>query len=411
MMNILQRVAFRMANALARSAVGRSWVGNLFRLPQTYSARHAETLPAVGAAVRGIAKRLAKLPLDCYRVESDGTERLIPPTDPLANLVGRRWSAHTTRQDGLMHFMRSVLLYGAGGVLVERQGSTPVALHPVDPNGLRREQVGIMRRYYVCLDGRVQTEVPRDDLIFLPFFPPDDGVTDRSPLATHWEAIRAALAATMFAATYFHRGAIPGLIFLAKATLGAKISKVNREFWKVEDEMRRKGHRSMVAPPGYTAMNAGSNAADADLRGARELGVQEVARIYDVPPMLILQDHSRSTYSNIQDAREELAETLEGWANRVSAEISNIIWPKGDYLCRLDTTRLALERFSMRMKAYRDGRDAGVLSANDCRTLEDMEPSEQDGADDLLLDGSPGVTIQASDARNGAVPHNRIGAA
>ena len=38
--------------------------------------------------------------------------------------------------------------------------------------------------------------------------------------------------------------------------------------------------------------------------------------------------------------------------------------------------------FSMRMKAYRDGRDAGVLTANDCRTLEDMEPSEQDGADE-----------------------------
>ena len=396
-MNILQRATARIGSALLRSSVGASWVDriDMSRVPESFSARYAMALPAVGAVVRGIAKRVAKLPMHVYDVRRDGSEEMVAPTDEQVMLVTKRWSAHTTRQDGVMHWLRAVLSHGKGAVYVEREGVKPVGLHPVNPLQVTRQQVGMRRIYSVSLDGMTQREVERDDLLFLPFFPPEDGVTDQSPLAEHWDAIRAALAATVFASHYYGKGAVPGLLYTSEGRGLRDVKKSTRDMWEVEDEMRRKQRRSMIAPPGYTPHAIGGNAQESDVQGARLWGVQDTARIYDVPAQTIPGDHSRSTYSNYFEARLDLAETLEGWADRIAAEITNIIWPGGTRVVRFDTSRLALERFSIRMQAYRNGREAGVLTANDCRVMEQMEPSEQEGADELLLSPPASVNIQA----------------
>lgn len=397
-MNVLQRMArWITRSAMQGGAVGAAWLDNIRGMqdvPVSFSASHAESLPAIGSAVRGLAKRVARLPLQVYHAMPDGTLGDLDVSSPLAHLVTRRWSAFTTRQDGLMHFMRSVLLHGKGAVYVERSASgDPVALHPVDPNGLTRQQSGNERVFQIQVGQNILV-VPREDLIFLPFFPPDDGVTDRSPLSIHWPAIRAALTPTSFASWFYKKGATPSLLYTSEAT-GGDIKRTNRELWEVENIMREKNHRSMVAPGGYNVQQVGSNARDADVVPAREFGVQEVGRIYDYPPQF-LQDFSRATYQNIQGAREELAETVTGWTDRVAAEISNIFWPLGDFVVRFDTSTLALERFSVRMRAYRDARDAGVLTPNEARKIEGMEESNQEGADDLLLDGPQRVMLEAT---------------
>lgn len=399
-MNILRRAAFRVGLALTRSGViGSSWLDSIRAMqdvPDRFSPKHAASLPAVGAAVRGISKRVARLPMTVHRMEPDGTLGDIDATSPLAHLVTRRWSTYTTRQDGLMHFMRSVLLYGKGGVWIERTPSgIPVALHPVNPEGLVRTQAGMERLFQIQVGANVQ-QVDRQDLIFLPFFPPTDGVTDVSPLAEHWPAIRAALMPTSWASWFFKKGATPTLLYTTEVG-GGDTKRTNRELWEVENIMREKNHRSMVAPGGYKAQDVGSNARDAEVNESREFGVQETSRIYDYPPPF-LQDFSRATYQNIQGAREELAETVTGWTDRVAAEFSNIVWPEGDYAVAFDTSTLGLERFSVRMRAYRDAREAGVLTPNESRRIEGYEDSDQEGANDLLLSDRQRVMIEAMGA-------------
>ena len=399
----------RLRRLFTRSGgIGRKWlVGHESGgLPEHFSAYHAAKLPAVGAATRGIAKRVAALPLSVYEVRRDGTEELVDATDPEAHLVTRRWSAHTTRQDGVMHLLRSVLLDGRGAALVQRAspGGPAEALLPLDPAQVQREKVGARRVYRVSFDGVGQVEVERDDLIFLTFFPPADGVSDVSPLSEHWDAIRAALGALVWTGHFFDRGATPKLLYSPDGDV-RDVGKETRALWRLENEMRLRGHRSMTLPKGYQPVSIGTNALDANVQGSLTFGVQDVARIYEVPPPF-LGDLSRATYSNIQEAREELAETLEGWAGRLAAEISNIMWPLGNRLVRFDTSRLALERYSVRMKAYRDGRQAGVLTPNEARRMEQLPESEQEGADDLTLDAAPTmVEVEARGVENRILEH------
>ena len=153
----------------------------------------------MSAAVDVVSRRLAALPLNVYDVRRDGSEAMVSPTDPEANVLARRWSAHTTALDGIQHFVESVMVDGYGAALVERangadqyeapQTGRLVAIHPLDPAGVNRHQVGRQLVYNARIHNSSH-RVARDNIFFLPFKRPMDGVTDESPLARHWTAIR-----------------------------------------------------------------------------------------------------------------------------------------------------------------------------------------------------------------------------
>ena len=106
----------------------------------------------------------------------------------------------------------------------------------------------------------------------------------------------------------------------------------------------------------------------------------------------MLQDLSRGTYSNFAQARQGLAETLELWAARLAAEISNVLWPGGSRVVRFDTSLAMREPFALRMQGYRTGIEGRILTPNEARVMEGLPPSEQDGSDDLQL-AQPAIMV------------------
>ena len=136
--------------------------------------------------------------------------------------------------------------------------------------------------------------------------------------------------------------------------------------------MRRHQRRSMTIPPKWKPHQLGGNASDANAENAVNVGVQEVARIYDIPP-LMLQDLSRGgPTANFAQARQGLAETLELWATRLAAEISNVLWPGGSRVVRFDTSLAMREPFALRMQGYRTGIEGRILTPNEARFMEGL---------------------------------------
>ena len=279
------------------------------------------------------------------------------------------------------------MLHGRAAAYIERGPlNRPVSIDPLPSTGINRELIGGSLKYKAVLKVSLES-VDRDNLFFLPFKRPDDGVTDESPLARHWPAVRAALSATMFEAWYFDRGAMPSSVFtLADTKTKIELEKEMAALWRAEDKMRAKGRRSMVVPPGWQSQKMGGNPEEAKLTETRTFGVQEIARIYGIPPLL-LQDLSRGTYSNFSQARHGLGEVLEHWAVRVASEFSSILWPAGSRICRFDTSLAVRESFNERLKGYELGIRGGIMTPNEARALEGWEASEQEGADALQIGG------------------------
>ena len=388
----------RIASWFARSSFdAKKWFVPKFgnQVGETFSVAESRMLTAVAAAIGCISWRIATMPLRVYDVRSRLGEVEAAPDDPEVLLVTKRWSHHMSAVDGLQHFVGSVLLHGVGGALVRRGPMNEIAaIQALDPRGISRKRTG-SEIVYTIQDGAEQKPVLRDELLFLAFATPDDGVSDKSPLDHHWPAIRAALAATNFSGWYFDRGAIPSTAWVRTEDGGdpGDLAKESAAFWRHEDTMRREGRRSFLAPTGWSPKAIGGNPQETQLTAQRAYGVQEVARIYDIPPLL-LQDLSNSTYSNFRQARFALGELLEQWAIRVAAEFSNVLWPGGARVCRFDTSMAIREPFQQRAQGYKTMREAGVLTQNECRELEGMPQSDEEGADLLKPTLAPQMIMQ-----------------
>lgn len=341
--------------------------------PRMFSVPNAELLPAVPAAVNRIAGRVAALPMT---VTEDGE----PVDDDEARMVTSRWRSHLPANEGVRYWMRSILLHGYGGVRVERAGSRLVGLTPLDPLCLHRYRIGgEVKYYYTDTTGR-RVDVLRDDLLFMPFVIPDDGYTDRSPLAASWPAVRAGIAAVGYSAEYLQSGASPAQVWKAPRGLAGNLQTEIDLVHEQEDLMRDSGRRSMVAPPGWEVVFSGASAKDADLTAMRRDAVEEVARIYGLPPIAV-QELSRSTYSNYAAAMRAEAETLVEWADRAAAEMTNILYPLGGRTVSFETKMLGRPPLGERLRGYRTGIASGVMSRNQAREMEGWVPSPQEGMD------------------------------
>lgn len=372
--------------------------------PKNFSVRHAAQLPAVQAAVGTISNRISILPLYVYDISRTGEESRVEALDDEARILSTRWSDFTTAIDGIQHFIESCLLYGKAACHIERENYDPekrinegdvVAIHPIDPVGVTRQQVDSEIQYRITFFNGVQRVVDRKDIFFLPFKRPRDGITDVSPLYTSWPSIRSALASTYFAAWYFNNAATANLMFTkAESDANFNLTEELKAMWRVFDRMRAQNRREGMATPGWDVKNVGGNPQEAQLDQNRTFGVQEVARVYDIPPTL-LQDLSRGTYSNYSQQRNALSEVIERWAVRVCAEFSNILWPEGNRICRFDTSLAIREPFNIRQAGYEIAIRAGTKTRNECRILEGDEPSDAEGMDDFNVSLAPSVTIQA----------------
>ena len=402
----LGRAVFRAvpANLVLRAqASGNRWFSDLrkravarMHVPEGFSLAHAKSLPAVKAAVGEIAWRVACLPL---RIYDAGSDEPVARTDPEARVLAGKWSSHTTAKSGIAQFARHVLLHGIGGAVVRREGMRVVEIQTANPNGLSRQLVSGVRLYHYQVPGGARVRIERDDLFFLAFEEPDDGVSDESPLEECWPAIRGAVAATAFSGWYYDRAAQPASVWQAPEGVSPKkLKDTMLRIWSMEDKMRDAGRRSLPAPAGWEHVQVGASAEDAAASDERTFGVQEVARIYHIPPSL-LQDLTRGTYSNYTQQRHALGETVKRWAERIGDEFSNVMWPDGRRECRFDVAHTSRGPMQERMRGYRTGVEGGILTPNECREIEGRERSSDPGADECRRSDAPIIMLGTEEAR------------
>ena len=116
---------------------------------------------------------------------------------------------------------------------------------------------------------------------------------------------------------------------------------------------------------------------DIQMLDTRVYGIQEIARWFNMPTPK-LQEHSNSTYSNIAELERQFGmDTIAPWLKRWEQEVSRQL------LTRLERRRLFAEHNmnalmrgdpETRNQAYAIMRQNGALSADEWRSLENMNP-------------------------------------
>ena len=116
----------------------------------------------------------------------------------------------------------------------------------------------------------------------------------------------------------------------------------------------------------------------------RKFQINEIARIFRVPPHMV-GDLEKSSFSNIeQQSLEFVKYTLDPWVVRWEQAMTRVLLldsEKPHYFIKFNLDGLLRGDYQSRMNGYAIGRQNGWMSANDIRELENLDliPDEEGG--------------------------------
>jgi len=347
--------------------------------------RTALQTTAVYACVRILSETIASLPLHVYRHTDRGKEKA--PTHPLYYLLHNEPNREMTSFVFRETLMSHLLLWGNAYAQVIRDGRGQVlALYPLLPDKMavdRSPTTGEITYQYQTDRGILLLR--SDEVLHIPGLG-FDGLMGYSPIAMAKNAIGMAIATEEYGATFFANGANPGGVLEHPGVV--KDPKKVRDSWNAVYQGSANAHRIAVLEEGMKFQAIGIPPEQAQFLETRKFQINEIARIFRVPPHM-LADLEKSSFSNIeQQSLEFVKYTLDPWVIRWEMSLQKALLSPAEkrlYFVKFNLDGLLRGDYQSRMSGYAVGRQNGWLSANDIRTLEDMNPVPPEQGGDLYL--------------------------
>lgn len=360
--------------------------------------RTAMQTTAVYACVRILAEAVASLPLHVYEYQDDGGKKLVHD-HPLYYLLHDEPNPEMTSFVFRETLMSHLLIWGNAYAQIIRDGAGRVlGLYPLLPDKMdvQRDERGNI--YYVY--SRNSDENPMfkeygdirlkaEDVLHIPGLG-FDGLIGYSPIAMAKNAVGMTLACEEYGASFFANGANPGGVLEHPGVLKDP-SKV-RESWNSVYRGVNNAHKIAVLEEGMKYQQIGIPPEEAQFLETRKFQINEIARLYRIPPHMV-GDLDKSSFSNIeQQSLEFVKYTLDPWVIRWEQSLQrSLLLPgeKGKYFIKLNVDGLLRGDYQSRMNGYAVGRQNGWFSANDIREMENMNPiPDEQGGNLYLINGA-----------------------
>ena len=359
--------------------------------------RSAMQMTAVYACVRILSEAVAGLPLHFYRYNEDGSKQKAVD-NPLYHLLHDEPNPEMTSFVFRETLMTHLLLWGNAYAQIIRNGKGEViALYPLMPNKMQVDRDENGKLYYTY--NRSDTEAKTMEGITVRLEPRDvlhipglgfDGLVGYSPIAMAKNAIGLAIATEEFGSKFFANGAAPSGVLEHPGTI--KDPTRVREAWQSQFGGSGNSGKVAVLEEGMKYTPISISPEQAQFLETRKFQINEIARIFRVPPHM-LADLEKSSFSNIeQQSLEFVKYTLDPWVIRWEQSLSrSLLTPdeKKRYFFKFNLEGLLRGDYQSRMNGYAIARQNGWMSANDIRELENLDriPSEQ-GGDLYLINGN-----------------------
>lgn len=399
-MGILERLGLKRQ----RGEPKNKYEGNDFSLlfgrttsGKTVNERTALQTTAVYACVRILSETIASLPLHVYRYTEGGkakdTEHVLytllhdEPNPDMTSFVFRET------------LMSHLLIWGNAyaQILRDRSGQV-IGLYPLLPDQMRVHRSEKGKLFYVY--NRYEEDNPnfqekgsivlsQEEVLHIPGLG-FDGLIGYSPIALAKNAVGMTLACEEYGASFFGNGANPGGVLEHPGILKdpAKV----RDSWNAVYQGTRNAHKVAVLEEGMSYKQIGIPPEEAQFLETRKFQINEIARLFRIPPHMV-GDLEKSSFSNIeQQSLEFVKYTLDPWVVRFEQALKkSLLLPeeKKTHFIKFNVDGLLRGDYQSRMNGYAIGRQNGWLSTNDIRELEELNPiPPEEGGDLYLINGN-----------------------
>lgn len=364
---------------------------------KTVNERTALQTTAVYACVRILSETIASLPLHVYQYTEGGkakdTEHVLytllhdEPNPDMTSFVFRET------------LMSHLLIWGNAyaQILRDRSGQV-IGLYPLLPDQMRVHRSEKGKLFYVY--NRYEEDNPnfqekgsivlsQEEVLHIPGLG-FDGLIGYSPIALAKNAVGMTLACEEYGASFFGNGANPGGVLEHPGILKdpAKV----RDSWNAVYQGTRNAHKVAVLEEGMSYKQIGIPPEEAQFLETRKFQINEIARLFRIPPHMV-GDLEKSSFSNIeQQSLEFVKYTLDPWVVRFEQALKkSLLLPeeKKTHFIKFNVDGLLRGDYQSRMNGYAIGRQNGWLSTNDIRELEELNPiPPEEGGDLYLINGN-----------------------
>lgn len=354
---------------------------------ETVTEETALSYAAVWNAVTLIAGTLGSLPL--HLMVTDGRKKRLATEHHLYSVMHTQYNPYMTAMAGRECMMSHVLTWGNGYAEIVRNGYGEITqLWPITPDRVRMDMEASAIIYIIRMPDGTEVILPWERVLHVPGLG-FDGFQGYSPIAMARKSIGLGMAMETFGSLYFSNGTHPGVVVSHPTKLSPTgHSNLKESLTEVYSGLGQ-SHRLMLLEEGMSMEKVGIPPEDAQFLESRQFQIPEIARWYNLPPHK-LKDLSKSSFNNIESEQSSyVTDSLLPWSIRLEQNYDMQLLSKSargrGYFFHYVLEGLLRANSKDRAEFYSAMIKNGIMTQNEVREKEDMNPSSHPLADELFM--------------------------
>lgn len=359
------------------------WLVPLSSTGVPVSAESALTSPTTLACYRLLVDTISTLPIHIYeRLAEGGKARAVHPAEKLLNGFTAPWEHNETFRkkvtgDAILH---------ADGLAVaikvqsgSRRGET-LEIHRLDPRAVRIEYdraTGEPRYTVTLADGT--KEYAWQDVIHLPGIFNGSTTCSKSIVDLAREAIGIDIVMAQHQAKLFANGARPAGILKIPGKLSEIAVDRIRESWNSQHQGSENSGKTAILEGGVEFEPISLNSTDAQFLELRKLAIEDIARAFGVPSILV-GSLDRATWKNAEElSRQFLTYCLKPWLNAWQAALERALLTPAErdsLFIEFVVDDIVRADLASRFNAYFQAVGGPWMLANEARAADNQAPVE-----------------------------------
>lgn len=397
----------KLTDSNIRKWLGLGTVHNV--TPIVVNVGSAMSVPAFFSAVSFLSGTLAGLPVHVYETKiSDGTRK--KSKRPIANVVGKAVNPALTSFEWRRLVMQHILKHGRHVSYLDRNKATREVenIVPIAPGSYTVKGDAYNKQYEVRTRDGKKTVYEAEDVIDLVFDFTDDMLHAQSPLQGAANAIGLFIAATKYGSKVFENGGLPPLVVEGPFATSEAAQRAGDDIPRALSA-KANGSQALVMPLGHKVSSLGFKADEMQLTELKRFCVEEVARVFSLPPVF-LQDLANGVRSDSeQQDLHFVKHTLRRWTEQIEAELNLKLFGRENkkYHVEFNLDGILRGDFKTRMEGFSKAVASGLITPNEARALDNRPPVE--GGDVAYIQGAmmPLKTQQNAELKN--QPDKKVG--
>ncbi len=334
----------------------------------------AITLTSVWCAIRLLSESVSSLPCSVYTKQPNG-DKIEDSNNRIYNLIKYRPNNYQNKITFFEYIMMSICTSGNSYVQILRDGSgKPIQLIPISPDDVT--VVINEGELFYQTDGAGVLDAA-DMLHFKTLT--DNGIDGISPIDQCKNALNWGLSVEEFGSTFFKNGAKPSSVLATDRALSEQaIERLKNSFSNTYSQLKN-SNSTIILEEGLTFKPISISPEQAQFLSSRQFSIEEVARIFNVPPHM-LKDLSKSSFNNIEmQSQEFVTYTLMPYLTRIENEMNYKLFRTneiGKTFIEFNVNGLLRGDVKTRNEAYKTAITNGYMSINEVRQKENLNSIE-----------------------------------